>query len=146
VIVAHQMRGLSPHASEYTILHGWVYMESIVRFSTVENPMNCRVFKVNLIEKLFEKLKLANSTIFEFCSVIRIWTHNLSIEKFSSFCLNRLDHERRLWVQIRITEQNSKIVEFANFNFSNNFSIKFTLKTLQFIGFSTVENRTILSI
>ncbi len=52
----------------------WVYMESIVRFSTIENPMNCKVFKVNLIEKLIEKLKLANSTIFELCSVIRIWT------------------------------------------------------------------------
>jgi hypothetical protein len=47
-------------------------MESIVRFSTIENPMNCKVFKVNLIEKLIEKLKLANSTIFELCSVIRI--------------------------------------------------------------------------
>jgi hypothetical protein len=37
-------------------------MESIVQFSTIENPMNCKVFKVNLIEKLIEKLKLANST------------------------------------------------------------------------------------
>jgi hypothetical protein len=69
-------------------------MESIVQFSTIENPMNCRVFKVNLIEKLFEKLELANSTIFELCSVIRIRTINLVIEKFSSFSLNRLDHER----------------------------------------------------
>ncbi len=34
-------------------------MESIVQFSTIENPMNCKVFKVNLIEKLIEKLKLA---------------------------------------------------------------------------------------
>jgi hypothetical protein len=33
--------------------------------------MNCRVFKVNFIEKLFEKLKLANSTIFKLCSMCR---------------------------------------------------------------------------
>jgi hypothetical protein len=48
VIVAHQMRVLSPHASEYTILH-------VV-------SLYGKVFKVNLIEKLIEKLKLANST------------------------------------------------------------------------------------
>jgi hypothetical protein len=32
-------------------------MESVVQFSTIENPMNCKVFKVNLIEKLIEKLR-----------------------------------------------------------------------------------------
>ncbi len=48
----------------------WVYMESIVQFSTIENPMNCKVFKVNLIEKLFEKLKLANSTIITILHVL----------------------------------------------------------------------------
>ncbi len=44
----------------------WVYIKNIVQFSTIENPMNCKVFKVSLIEKLIKKLKLANSTNF-FC-------------------------------------------------------------------------------
>ncbi len=43
----------------YRLFLFFPYMESIVQFSTIENPMNCKVFKVNLIEKLIEKLKLA---------------------------------------------------------------------------------------
>ncbi len=58
--------------------------------------------------KIIELNRVANLKIYFW---ILSWSNRLR-QKEENFSIVRL------WVQIRITEQNSKIVEFANFNFS----------------------------
>ncbi len=74
-------------------------MESILHFSTVENPMNCRVFKVNLIEKL-EIGKFYN--FWTIWSVIRIRTINhpifIKIESLFKFTMQQFKCNNSIFV------------------------------------------------
>ncbi len=146
VIVAHKMRGLSSHASKYTILHmEWFHRTPSIEYNIDIGSESCLWSVVKLRERrdLISNCVVAlwvawlNAGMGKIIELNRV--ANLKINFWILLWSNRLRLKEenlsiaRLWVQIWITEHNSKIVEFANFNFSINFSIKFTSKGSKFV-------------